>query len=303
MTDEHRKQKLNGKQIRDLGVAWPYLVIPTHLTTLKPLCRYLHTVIHDFFLLQFNVKFGFKKIEVIPVDHPLDDEIPFDPEKSDTYLDFIHFWIRPLTLIIKRFGVKRALPHCARFMQALYQAYREAARMYKFRMSTTARPPAGDNKNLKTIHLLDPHFLCVPSLHISVVILTFSFFADVFNRERLPEDEARRYNEELYRGAVEIAETVLYLKQHSVNCIPAAVYMMIHLQPALFSIEQATAFIDTLFNGADDVSAAAKKRITEHIHYMLDRLILEGCAEDDWLVPVQRWILQYQKQTAAGRSE
>ena len=159
MTDGQRRAALEGKTFKDLGILLPYLVIPTHLSTLKPLCRYLWTVITDFFLLQFSVKFNWRQIDVALVESPIDAEVPFRPDKSDIYLNFIHFWIEPLTFILKRFGIKRALPHCAEFMKAIGQAYSEAARIYRFRMSTTHRPPPGNNKNIKTIHLLDPHFL------------------------------------------------------------------------------------------------------------------------------------------------
>ena len=43
--------------------------------------KYLVTVMRDFFFLQFAVKFGFKKIPVLNVDHPLDNAVPFTPEK------------------------------------------------------------------------------------------------------------------------------------------------------------------------------------------------------------------------------
>ena len=219
--------------------------------------------------------------------NPTSDE----QEKSDIYLNFIHFWIEPLTFILKRFGIKRALPHCAKFMKAIGQAYSEAARIYRFRMSTTHRPPPGNNKNLKTIHRLDPHFLCVPSLHIAIIVLTCTFFPAVFKAEGMADDEYQSRTGELYRNGREIAESVLYLKQHSVNCIPAALYMMLHLQSGLFSIEQAVSFINSLFTDADDVTPQGKNKISDHIHYMFDRLVLEGCNEDDWTIPVKRWLI------------
>ena len=56
---------------------------------------YLGTVLEDFFWLQFAVKWGFKKLPVVDVDHPLDDEVPFAPDKVGAYLDFVAYWIRP----------------------------------------------------------------------------------------------------------------------------------------------------------------------------------------------------------------
>ena len=288
-----RKQKLDGTKIKDLGILIPYLVVPFRWRSLKALCRYLATVIRDFFFLQFSVKFGWRKIEVVNVDHPLDKTILFRPDTSDTYLDFIHFWIRPFTFMIKRFGARRALPHLTAFLDAMTRCYLEAARVYRFKMTTTTRPPHGGHRNLKTIHRLDPHFLCVPSLHIAIVALTWTFFADAFKKEGMGNDDLRRYSEELREGALEIAETVLYLKQHSVNCVPAALYMMASVFPDLVTIQKAVDFIADLFKAAGDVAPDDKAAVVSHIEYMFERFLLEGSLEDDWAIPVKRWIADY----------
>ncbi len=298
MKESKRREKLKGAKIKDLGILIPYLVVPFRLSSLKALCRYLVAVIRDFFFLQFSVKFGWRKIEVVNVDHPLDKTIPFRPDKSDTYLDFIHFWIRPFTFMIKRFGSKAAVPHLAAFLDAMTQAYREASRVYRFKMTTTTRPPHGGNRNLKIIHRLDPHFLCVPSLHIAVVTLTWTFFTAAFKEEGMGDDEARRYSDELREGALEIAETVLYLKQHSVNCVPAALYMMLSIKPELVTIQKAVDFIADLFAKASDINPDDKEAVISHIEYMFERLLLEGCAEDDWIVPVKRWIIDWKGESS-----
>lgn len=296
MTDSQRKKKLEGVKIKDLGILLPYLTVPFRLKPLKALCTYLKIVLKDFFFLQFAVKFGWKKIEVVNVDHFLDKTIPFRPDKSDVYLDFIHFWIRPFTFIIKRFGVKRAMPHCTGFLHAIADTYKEAARVYRSRMTTTTRPAPGKNKNMRIIHALDPHFLCVPSLHIAVVVLTWNFFTRVFQTEGMDESEIKTYSTELYENAIEIAETVLYLKQHSVNCIPAALYMMFFIQPEIFTIQKGVDFINAIFAKADDIKPDDREAVVSHINYMFERLLLEGCNEDDWTVPVQKWIVSYKRE-------
>ncbi len=286
-----RKKKLQGKAIKEVGIFWPYILIPTHITTLKPLLFYLKTVITEFFLLQFKVKWGWKKAAIAEVTDSIDEGIPYLPEKSDIYLDFINFWIRSLNFTVLRLGRRKALPHLAGFMTAIGTAYHEAARVYKIRMSTTPRPPAGNHKNMKTIHRLDPHLLCVPSLHVGVVVLTHTFFSAVFRQEGLSQEEQEQYSKELWEGAVEIAETVLYVKQHSVNCIPAALYMMTHLLKDQFTIQDAADFIDCLFVDSSHIPSQQAMAIRNHIHYMYERLVLEGCNEEDWIVPVLRWLL------------
>lgn len=289
--EDFRKKKLQGKAIKDVGIFLSYILVPFHISTLKTLLCYLKTVLNEFFLLQFKVKWGWKKISIVQVSDVIDADIPFLPEKSDIYLDFINFWVRCLNFVILRFGRKKSIPHLAGFMTILTRTYHEAAGIYKTRMSTTPRPPAGNNKNMKTIHRIDPHLLCVPSLHICVVVLTYTFFTNVFRQEAMPQEEQEQYSKELWDGAVEIAETVLYVKQHSVNCIPAALYMMTHLLKDQFTIQDAINFIDCLFVDTSHIPAEGSQTIRNHIHYMFDRLLLEGCNEEDWSIPVLRWLM------------
>lgn len=286
----------NTQTLRPLSsysIAKAYLTVPFHWSAFKVLVKYLRTVIFDFFLLQFSVKFGWRKIPVLPVDHELDTKVPFVPGKVEVYLDFINFWIRPMSFLIERFGVKTAIPYCAEYLRVIEECYTQAARMYKFRMSTTRRPPVGKNKHFRMIHIMDPHYLCVPSLHVTIVSLAYNFYRKVFDELELPQDEKDFYNKELYEGALAITETVLYVKQHSVNCIPAALYMCLYVLKDTFSIEGAIQFIDDLFVQSTDISPEHKKEIHEYIGFFFERLLLEGCNEDDWVIPVQRWIISY----------
>ncbi len=281
------------KPLSHYSIVKAYLTVPFHWSAFKMLMKYLRTVIFDFFLLQFSVKFGWRKIPVLPVDHELDTRVPFVPKKVEVYLDFINFWIRPMSFLIERFGVKKAIPYCTEYLRVIEECYTQAARMYKFRMSTTWRPPVGKNKHFRMIHIMDPHYLCVPSLHVTIVSLAYNFYRKVFDELDLPEEEKDFYNKELYEGALAITETVLYVKQHSVNCIPAALYMCLYVLKDSFSIEGAIQFIDDLFVNSTDISPEDKKAIHEYIGFFFEKLLLEGCNEDDWVIPVQRWIVSY----------
>ncbi|MDR1747923.1 MAG: hypothetical protein LBR47_02565 [Spirochaetaceae bacterium] len=271
-----------------------YFTTLTHRKSFTALMKYLGTVFRNFFFLQFAVKMGLKKIEIIHVDHPLDDEVPFVPEKVDIYLDFINFWIRPLSFLEKRIGRKRASGYTAEYLGIIRRCYQSASRFYRFRMSTTRRPLDCTDRRFVMIRTLDPHYLCVPSLHVSIVVLAFSYFRRVFREIGLPEEEQAALNAELYAGAVSIAETVLYIKQHSTNCIPAALYMMSQLIPAMFSIEDSLEFMEHLFAESGDISGDKKELIRERLEFLFEQLLLEGCHEDDWLEPMRRWILKYQ---------
>jgi hypothetical protein len=269
----------------------------THLTTLRAFLPFFGTILKDFFFLQFSVKWGWRRIPVVSVDHPLDSLVPFRPELAALYLDFINFWIRGLSLMLTCLGTKRALPHVARFFRLLNVTYKEASRMYRFRMTTTARPSCNDLL-IRRIRGVDPHLMCVPSLHVAIVILTFAFYRDLFQREAptlqaagVSPRDLERYERELRLGAVSIIETVLYVKQHSVNCIPAALYMLCRVFPDLVTIEDAVMVNNSLFASASDVPDPSG--ITAHINFQFERLWLEGLYSDDWTDPVKRWILAY----------
>ncbi|MBR4825877.1 MAG: hypothetical protein IKZ86_13870 [Spirochaetaceae bacterium] len=271
-----------------------YFFVLFHPSTWKPTLRFVATAAIDFFWLQFRRKLGLLKTKIIHVDSPLDEFIPFKPENIDIYLDFINFWLRPLSMLIA-LRRKTAAKRLSDFLVLINRCYKEAADFYKFRMSTTKRPEGIAHIKFFWIKLLDPHYLCVPSLHVSVVVLTFTYFKRVFKEENFTEEEQNFYNTEIYAEAMEIAETVLYIKQHSVNCVAAALYMMNCILEGEFSIQDAVDFINNMFANADDITDEHKNLINEHLNMLFEQLLLEGTNEYDWVTPLKRWILQCEK--------
>ena len=263
-----------------------------HRKTRRAMLAYLGTVMRDFFFLQFSVKFGLKKIPILNVDHPLDQTVPFTPDKVSIYLDFVAFWVRPLGYIGQRFGRDAQLEYTVQFLGLVDRCYRDAAEVYRFRMTTTKRPKYRKGHFL-TIHLFDPHYLCVPSLHIIIVVLAYTFYRKAFAELGMEKEEADILNAELYDGAVAIAETVLYIKQHSVNCIPAALYAMTRITPEEVTPTEVIRFIESLFAQPDGVTAENAARIRAHIEDMYEELFLEGCHDSSWITPLQRWLNAY----------
>lgn len=281
------------RPIDSYGAFLPYLIIPFRLKSAKVLFRFLRTVVRDFFWLQFSVKWRFKTIPVLDVSHPLDELISFTPDKVKIYLNFTNFWIRPMTLLFRRLGVKKALPYCIEYLSLIETAYANAAKVYRFCMTTTKRPDYKTDAAFKMIHAFDPHLLCVPSLHVAIVILSSVYYADVFKNDDFTEEERKTYTAELREGARRIIESVLYVKQHSVNCIPAAMYMMLYVLKNRFTISAGIDIINSLFADDETLSDSDKKKISAHIHFMFERLLLEGANENDWTVPVKRWLKSY----------
>ena len=277
---------------RKISVLSVFIHTLTGHATRKAFFSYLGTVFRDFFWLQFSVKFGLKKIPILNVDHPSDEYVPFTPEKVSIYLDFVAYWIRPLGYIGKRFGLNAQRKYTTEFLTIVDRCYRDASSIYRFRMTTTRRPKYYRGSFL-TIHLFDPHYLCVPSLHIIIVVLAYTFYRKAFAELGMDEAEASALNRELYDGAVAIAETVLYIKQHSVNCIPAALYAMTRITPEEVTPIEVMRFIASLFADAPSIPSDKAAEIREHISDMYEELFLEGCHDSDWMTPLQRWLNAY----------
>jgi hypothetical protein len=79
-----------------------------------------------------------------------------------------------------------------------------------------------------------------------VVIRTYTKFREII---RGLGDEARfaAQIEEMKKGALAITEAILFVKQHSVNCIAAAMYAMSCFAEDLFPIKEAEDFCSRLF--------------------------------------------------------
>lgn len=304
---ERRAKKVAGKPLKKFGVLRVYLTLLTNPATIGVSYKFLWTVFKNYLGTQFLEKWGIYKIPIVRVDHPLDKRIPFVPEKVSVYLDFVDFFIRPITMLLIKLGRKKGSQCGKEWFSKLTIVYSEAGRMYKTFLSTMERPNYTATRAFKIIHTFDPHLLCVPSLHISIIVLCYSFYGDLFKRLGFSEEERAFWGKELYVEATEIAESVLYIKQHSVNCVPAALYMITKLFPSLFSPVEATHFVNDLFLKATDIDQSDVHLIKEHILFMYERFLLEGTMEDDWREPVIRWCRDYkiedeEKKNTAGRA-
>lgn len=261
--------------------------------TFIPLMKCVHTALHKFFILQFSVKLGFRKIPVVQVDNSLDKLVPFSPNRISTYLDFIHSLARPLGFCLSQFNRKERAKIAVNILDNLRNCYETAYHVYSFSMSTTNRPHYKKDRHFRLIHALDPHLMCVPSLHVAIMIMAWIFYRDVFKSPIFDDEERKFYTDQVFASAKAITETVLYVKQHSVNCIPAAVYMMTIMHKDSFSLDDAVYFIDSLFTESTDISDEIKKNIRAYIHVMFERFLLENCSEEDWTIPIKRWLITY----------
>jgi hypothetical protein len=122
-----------------------------------------------------------------------------------------------------------------------------------------------------------------------VVIQTYTRFRAIL--ASLGAAETRRaQSEELWRRALDITETILYVKQHSVNCISSSLYAMTRYDRALFPPEEAERFTAALFSQDLEFSPADAELIRAHIIALYRRFLEEGRTARRWEEPLLRFL-------------
>lgn len=288
---EKRIEKIKGRRLDSFSVGTAYFTVCVFPHGLWTLLKFCITVIFKFFLAQYLRKTRLLKIPVKNVDHKLDDSVPFKPQTVHTYLDFINFWIRPLSMLVKRFGMIQGVKLEIEFLRYIRFAYQQAFEIYRKNMSTTRRPVCKEIKAVRRMQKADPHYMCVPSLHIAVICLTYTFYKKIFVRENFTKEESDQWLKEIAEHGMEIAESVLYMKQHSVNCIPAALYMMTKIVPELLESETALTSIELFFKDSTDVKPEDKKLILEHIKSVYNSFT---SSEKSWQETILNWLNNYE---------
>lgn len=239
------------------------------------------SIFYNFFFRQYRASF-LKNIPVVNVDHPLDEKIPFLPQKVRIYLDFVAFWIRTAGQLMYIYPNQKQI--AADFITSIGKVYESAAEVYAQYLSTTKRPRYLKTLPFIVIHAFDPHLMCIPSLHVMLVIRTYTKFAGIAETFGDKERFARQC-EELRQGAIRITEAVLYIKQHSVNCIAAAMYAMTRFDPMLFPEQEAVSFVSALFTDNVLVQEDAAF-IREHILSLYRQFLTQGEKAEIWTEPL-----------------
>jgi hypothetical protein len=275
--------------------------ISTPLTMLKVLItpglrgsarRYFKAVFTKFFALQYKAARKPGLIPVVSVDHTLDATIPFSPKWVAIYLDFVPFWIRIIGFLLKTYQ-QEGQAATANFIDTMGQLYISAAEVYARHLSTTQRPHYLGSPRFMVIHTFDPHLMCIPSLHVMVVIRAYTKFRAIV---QAMGDEQRLGAEldAVRQHAIAITESLLYIKQHSVNCVAAAMYAMTCFDASLFPMEEARCFVDALFATPDKggrpletrPDAMERAAIQGHIWQLYQRFVEAGTRAMAWEEPL-----------------
>ena len=295
---QKRDKKYSQKSTWDFSSVKPFFYMLLRPRTFISAWKFIFSILRNFFLIQQMQVFHITHRPVINVQNALDDKIPFEPDKVNTYLGFVAFFIKPLDMLQKRLGYVKAAPYLRQHVKHLAAAYKNASSIYRYSMTTTNRPDYNENVAFKTIHAADPHLLCVPSLHVAICIVIYSCYKAFFKEGILPEEEAQRRLNEIKLRAIAIIESVLFVKQHSVNCIPTAFYMVNAVfGEDFFSAEEAISFFDDIFANSLEITSQVKQEIYEYFTLLFERNFLENSFNDKWQDSIKRWLKDYARQT------
>ncbi len=291
-------EKTTGKPLTSFKGFYMTMKSIAHPKAFVAMMHFLLNMVGLFFFPQHFRKMHLKRTPIKHVDHALDEKIPFRPDKYPVYMNFIPMWMHPLGMIFKRYTYNSGANLAVEWYSYLALIYPEADKLYSYTMTTTFRP-ATEDKKILGLRRTDPHYMCVPSLHITTIALAFCFYRMLFEREGFSQEDRDLWNKEIFDTAVAIGESVLYVKQHSVNCIPAGLFMLRKIAPELCTDKEAHEFLDAFFVSSPDVDEKDRLEALDHMKTMYDRFVEEGKDELDWSVPVKKWLDSYTPHTPA----
>lgn len=229
---------------------------------------FLGTVFRRFFFDQFVYRHRLrhrsnKKPQLRNVEHPLDATIPVRFETIGVYLTFIQLWISAISYLRRCLGPSFNADFID-FLTGLRRCYLDASTVYSRCLSTTTRPALAPSLRYAFVYAVDPHLFCVPSLHVLVVCYTYKKIENLLR----VRDDLELFKPELAAvkaRAMTITESILYVRQHSVNCIPTALSMLSVILPS-YDEAEAKAFLAELFKSDSDISETHR---SETLAYML----------------------------------
>ena len=264
------------------SVAYLVMTVAVRLKTLRAAASFAATVVGRFFLDQYahaaRLRKGVSPVRVRNIEHPLDASIPIRYEAAAVYLTFVKLWIDALSYFRRRLG--RAFDDSViEFLAGLGRCYSDAGSVYGRYLSTTKRPDRAPSLRLAFVYAVDPHLFCVPSLHVLVVCYTYFRLRELL----AATGEGERFDRELTAlraRAVEITESILYVRQHSVNCIPTALAMLSVIVPG-YDADEAKAFMAELFEHEAEVEPGDRARVIDYMTSLYDQVAPPGGSPED----------------------
>ncbi len=258
---------------------------------LKPALSFIGTVLRRFFFDQFVYRLKPGRVQVKNIEHPLDAWIPVRYEMAGVYLGFIKLWIYALAYLRKRIGPEFD-DGVLDFLAGLQRCYADASGIYGQCLSTTRRPARAPCPRLAFVYAVDPHLFCVPSLHVLVVGYTYHRLRGLLEARGLAGRFAVEL-EALRDRAIAITESILYVRQHSVNCIPAALSMLQVIVPS-YDEAESKAFLSSLFESEPELSAYRRAEAVAYMASLYDTLVSSGQGQAERYGAIVKFLLEYQ---------
>ncbi len=112
------------------------------------------------------------------------------------------------------------------FIGELENFYTGSFTIYDRCQSTTKRPEFGGGPPFFLIRLTDPHLHCFPSLHVIIASFTVFKISSIMGKFAEGKDTYQAEMDHLFTMAVRIINSMLFVKQYSVDCVPAGLFML-----------------------------------------------------------------------------
>ena len=250
------------------------------------------TIGRRFFFDQFVHKFKPGSVPVRNIEHPLDAGIPVRYESVGVYLTFVKLWVSAIGYLRHELGPSFD-EDMADFLAGIERCYSDASSVYSRCLSTTRRPPRAPSLRLAMVYAVDPHLFCVPSLHVLLVCFTYHRVAELLEARGAKARFAGELRV-LRARAVAITESILYVRQHSVNCIPTALAMLSVILPS-YDAAEATAFLSELFAGDDDIPQAQRAAAFGYMAGLYERLMASGSGHDEIYGAIADFVEKYEE--------
>lgn len=246
--------------IRSYPLAGAVVRILCHGRTLARAIDIARAVITEFFAPQFETRLFPGLRPVVRLGHALDRRLPFRPGRLGFYLGYMGIVLKTVGFIGETCG-RSAWRDAAAMLRDVCRLYYASSAVYRRCQSTTLQrlPLRADPRTL-LVRLFDPHLHCVPSLHVLAMCYNY-WRAEQLLQRRLPAGHpALQRIGELFDLAVEMTETVLLVRQHSVMDIGPSLYLLSRTFPG-YGEAEIRRFSAALFAAQPPLARALRAQI------------------------------------------
>lgn len=278
--------------LKNVPLYRPLAIALKNKTTRIPSYRLFISAIRCFFKPQFQAIFKPSIRPIVNVDHRLDFTIPFTPRLIKKYLEFFQLWMGTILRMHQLYG-KAVVPLLGSYIDCINTLYKDGGKVYTTIHSTTTRPKSNPNLHFAIVHTFDPHLNCIPSLHVTVVLSAWMNSTMIVQAMHDHNDKKLAvWLVHLKNEAIQIIETILFLKQHSVNCIAASLFYL-HCKFDFFTIDVCNDVIAGLFT-FEGKDLQNKEEIRDYIKSLF--LILNenlSTNQNKWQLVLENFISDY----------